>query len=160
MRTSSIKSFENHVKTLENLNEGLSKINKGNVIVSKWGRVLVHITAKHKTTNMTGIYNTDISRNELTKFGIRLALNMKDPEKAKELLEEFKTGMKKLEGDVEGVIAEKQGKRVKVGRKLASFSKHFFDRDKKIDKAIDKLDKKIEKLHEQGATSELEEESE
>jgi hypothetical protein len=139
-----VRNLGKQVQDFDELNDRMSNFNKKMISVTTFGRVKVSFKA-------IGAGGKEmwaaVSRNELVNFALNKAKKIKDPAEAKELLETFKKRMGKLDGKVDEVLGEATGKRVKIGRKLASFSRHFFDRDKKIDKAITKLNDKISELH-------------
>lgn len=134
-----VKTFKDFASSLEEVNGKIKHWDSLLIKVGTFGRVKVTFKFnENQTVNLT--------RNELARYAADLALKMNDPEKAKDLLVTFKRRMGNLDEKIEGQLENKEGKRFNAGRKLASFSKHFFDRDKKIDKAIEKLDTKINQL--------------
>ena len=135
-----VSTFKEYFGTVKGVNEQLKHSKNVDFQIGKLGNV----TVKFKVDRPGGSpLEMNLTRNELAKYVTSLAMKMEDPAKAKKLLETFKGRMERLETRVESGLSFKESKRVKAGRKLASFSKHFFGRDKDIEKALERLDKKI-----------------
>lgn len=134
MRSSEIKSFESHVKSLDALNKALKSVDRSKVHVGKLGhvKVTVECTVDNKT------FEANFSRGELAKFALQLAKLDNASNKGLEGLTKFKKRLKKLNEVIDNTLSENKSKRVRVGRKVASVVRHFHNPDKKIKKAIDK----------------------
>ncbi|MFV0339743.1 MAG: hypothetical protein ACK5MA_03805 [Parachlamydiaceae bacterium] len=133
-----VRTFKDFASSLKEVNDKIKHWDSLPIKVGTFGRVKVTFKFNQKEVSLT--------RNELAKYATNLALKMEDPEQARALLETFKRRMGNLDEKIEGELGNREGKRFNAGRKLASFSKHFFDRDKKIEKTIEKLDSKIDEL--------------
>ena len=145
-----LRTFKDYCGTLKEVNKLLKKPRDIGVQIGTLGGVKVKFKIKKPGGKPLEM---NLNRNELAKYVTSLAMKMENPEKAKELLETFKERMVAINEKVEIDLSFNDSKRVKAGRKLASFSKHFFDRDKNIEKTLAKLQTKIDNLPKEESSS-------
>lgn len=139
-----VRAFKNYYDTLSGVNRKLQHFDRDNIEIGRFGRVKVTFEIERPGGKSKEI---SLTRNELAKYATSLAFKMKDPAKAKALLETFQRRMGRLDKKVDFALSFEDSKRVKAGRKLAGFSKHLFNRDTSVDKAIAKLNDKVHELH-------------
>lgn len=140
MSIRTLSQFKDQVTSLSGINKCLKDLADDKVKIGRFGRFKVTVNVAKKNQASKEI---TISRNELARYATTLALKMDDPEKAREQLERFKRRMERIDEKVNEKFEGSGSKRVRAGRRIANFSKRFFDREVKIEKAMQELNKKI-----------------
>lgn len=136
MRSSEVKNFESHVKSLADLNTALGGVGIKSVHVGKLGHV--KFTLRYQDENGVD-HKASFSRRELVRFATQLAKDQEYKNLADDF-KEFQENYNKLVGRIDRKLSKKTHKKaVKLGRTVASFVKVFHNPEKKIRIASEKI---------------------
>lgn len=136
MRSSEVKNFESHVKSLADLNTALKGVGIKSVHVGKLG----HVKFTLRYQDESGVdHKASFSRRELVRFATQLAKDKEYKNLSDDFIK-FQANYKNLVGRIDKKLSKKTHKKaVKLGRAVASFAKVFHNPEKKIRIASEKI---------------------